>query len=203
MIDDPRASSSAFGSPALLGGVPVWADIEESQPWPGIDPNLGAAWGDGFARLATGRLLRSEVPAAPDWGETLERGWDVWVVESARAEGEMWLLNLASGAMLEAVQVQQLVQVADADGFPRPRWSTVATLHGDAWTHSGGEVEAQGSRRGETVWRVRIPAWPGLTQEHRLLVGARSLSITAVEDRGMRGVVMIVTAVETLAREAI
>lgn len=206
LTDDAAAFSAAFGAQAVLtpqGGqpVPVWADIEDAQPWPGLDANLGAAWSEGVARLGLARLLMSEVSEAPAWGDSLEQDGLSWRVEFARPEGSMWLVGVTSGAMQTMVEIQAKALVNDADGFKVEQWATADTLPGEAWAVSGGESSAQGTTLAETSWRIRIPAWAGLTQAHRLLVLGKSLSVTSVEDRGLRGKVMVVQAVETLSRE--
>ncbi|WP_173086461.1 head-tail adaptor protein [Fundidesulfovibrio magnetotacticus] len=207
LIDDPRAFASAFGGPALYtrqGAQPsaVWSFVEDCEPWRGLDPNLSRAWDEGFCRLAWGRLLASEVPQAPSWGDRVEQEGQAWRVEQVLREGGMWVLGLIASAMEVGVEIQAWGTVQGSDGFSRAAWSTVATVQGEVWALSGSESEEQGATRSETVWRVRIPAWQGLTQGHRLKVGERTMGVRHVDDLGMRGVVMVVEAVETLGREA-
>jgi len=212
VLIDPAIIKTMFPGTGVYskpGGLAasLWANVQENAVRFGMDDSLVQLVSMGLARVAAGRMDKAEmaeIGLIPVRGDALEADGTTWRVESARIEGGLWLMLLVSGFMDTPVIIQsQGSRTPNSRGGFSDAWNTLDTVQGEVWSLSGQERAAQSGTQASVTHRVRIPAFPGLSTAHRLLVGGKSLGITYVNDIHQRGQVMLVDCLEIVGRQSL
>ncbi len=93
-----------------------------------------------------------------------------------------------AGKLDTPISIQAVTEAQDAYGTPVETWTAVASTptRAEYIPIRGAEnVEVQ-KRTSNTVFKLRIRRWSGLTPKHRIIVKGMTADITSIEDYGRK-----------------
>ena len=102
------------------------------------------------------------------------------------------------GSLRNRIIVQSATETRDAEGGVIRAWAKVREVWGSIETTGGLEVEEADRMAARAMIGVVIRFFAGLTTRHRVVMGARTFNIRAVDDVDNRHREMRLTCVEVI-----
>ncbi len=94
-----------------------------------------------------------------------------------------------AGKLDTVISIQAVTVAQDAFGTPTETWAAVAgsPTRAQYMPLRGSEAEEVQKRTSNTVFKLRIRRWSGLTPKHKIIVKGMTADITSIEDYGRKG----------------